>query len=80
MEKVFAVFSSLPVSPTDPSAGSPVTSPIKHLSGLFQKKEEEEGDATSQKNKGLQRSKTGKAFSSYYEPYHLGTLSKYYTK
>ncbi|XP_060918524.1 exocyst complex component 3-like protein 4 [Labrus mixtus] len=37
---------------------SPMTSPIKSIAGLFQKKDEEEVDTTSQKSKGLTRSKT----------------------
>ncbi|XP_034531588.1 exocyst complex component 3-like protein 4 [Notolabrus celidotus] len=40
------------------SGSSPVTSPLKMLGGLFQKKEEEEGDGTPQKGTGLKRSKT----------------------
>ncbi|KAI3367099.1 hypothetical protein L3Q82_008161 [Scortum barcoo] len=43
------------------SAGSPVTSPLKNLGGLFQKKEEDsDSKEVPQKGKGLTRSKTGR--------------------
>ncbi|KAM6968664.1 exocyst complex component 3-like protein 4 [Tautogolabrus adspersus] len=54
-------WSQPPPSPSM-SAGSPVTSPVtsplKSIGALFQKKEEDEGDTTSQKSKGLTRAKT----------------------
>ncbi|XP_059209239.1 exocyst complex component 3-like protein 4 [Centropristis striata] len=40
------------------SAGSPVMSPLRNIGGLFHKKEEDENDVSSQKGKGLTRSKT----------------------
>ncbi|XP_041810453.1 exocyst complex component 3-like protein 4 [Chelmon rostratus] len=40
------------------SSGSPVTSPLKNIGGLFQKKEADEADGALQKSKGLTRSKT----------------------
>ncbi|KAA8589314.1 hypothetical protein FQN60_012679 [Etheostoma spectabile] len=40
------------------SAGSPVTSPLKNIGGLFYKKEEDDSDGAAQKGKGLTHSKT----------------------
>ncbi|KAK9534183.1 hypothetical protein VZT92_009246 [Zoarces viviparus] len=46
--------------PPSPSlrVGSPVTSPVKNIGGLFSRKEEDDSDAAPQKGKGLTRSKT----------------------
>ncbi|XP_031729059.1 exocyst complex component 3-like protein 4 isoform X3 [Anarrhichthys ocellatus] len=46
--------------PPSPSlrVGSPVTSPLKNIGGLFSRKEEDESDGAPQKGKGLTRSKT----------------------
>lgn len=55
METYFSLRNfSLSASLAGLSAGSPVTSPLKNLGSLFQKKDEDE-------SKGLPRSKTGKA-------------------
>lgn len=43
------------------STGSPVTSPLKNIGDLSQKKEEDNANISPQKRKGLTRSKTGKA-------------------
>ncbi|XP_073339797.1 exocyst complex component 3-like protein 4 [Pagrus major] len=40
------------------SSGSPASSPLKNIGGIFQKKEEDEAEGSSQKSKGLPRSKT----------------------
>ncbi|XP_034715017.1 exocyst complex component 3-like protein 4 [Etheostoma cragini] len=40
------------------SAGSPVTSPLKNIGGLFYKKEDDDSDGAAQKGKGLTHSKT----------------------
>uniref|UniRef100_UPI0037E9288A exocyst complex component 3-like protein 4 isoform X2 n=1 Tax=Semicossyphus pulcher TaxID=241346 RepID=UPI0037E9288A len=47
------------------SAGSPVTSPLKNIGNFFQKKEEDEDDTSSQKSKGLARSKTDPNMSGF---------------
>ncbi|CAJ1074580.1 exocyst complex component 3-like protein 4 isoform X1 [Xyrichtys novacula] len=58
MGRIFRAVGYLPLSPSGLSAGSPVTSPIKSLGGLFQKKDEEDGGTTSPKGSGLSRSLT----------------------
>lgn len=54
------VLLSVATSPLGLSSSSSVTSPLKSIGGPCQRKEEDEGDITPQRSKGLTRSKTGK--------------------
>ncbi|XP_062253608.1 exocyst complex component 3-like protein 4 [Platichthys flesus] len=64
-----------PPSPS-PSAGSPVVSPLKNIGSFFQRKEEDEGDATSQSSHPIKRSKTNPNMSSSGESFVRRSLRR----
>ncbi|XP_045919063.1 exocyst complex component 3-like protein 4 isoform X2 [Micropterus dolomieu] len=66
------LWSEAPPSPSL-SAGSPVTSPLKNIGDLSQKKEEDNANIGPQKTKGLTRSKTDPNMSRFSESLKRGS-------